>query len=131
MKGSVINRKYEIFLTKFSNIRLNPNICNASWFFLRHALWIRWFKLSFVERPPHRTLTRKCKAVFFTKLNNIEANTKYLQYFLIKDVSMMDVAQSLFGKTPWKQDGAIKRKYWRFDLTKFKIYRTEYWHLQW
>ena len=59
--GSAIYRKYEIFLTKFSNvpikwIRLNTDIVNVSWFFLGHTLWGRWFQSSFVERPAHRTV---------------------------------------------------------------------------
>ena len=55
-QGSAINRQYETFLTKFSNVRLNANISDVSSFFLRAAVRSRWLKPSFVERPAHRTV---------------------------------------------------------------------------
>ena len=93
-QGRAINRKYEAFFTKFSNIRLNTDISNVSWFFIRNSFWSRWFKPSFVERTAHRTvqLKRNCKAVFFTKLKNIEANND------ICNVSWVIVRRSLWRR---------------------------------
>ena len=66
-----------------------------------------WFKLSFVERPAHRTVQWQesvvLQQVFFTKLKNIEANTDIcnVSWSILKRFLKNDVFQSFsFAEHP-------------------------------